>query len=183
MSRNGDWFLSSRGNKIYPLDFQIEDVDIEEIAHSLSNICRFGGHCRSFYSVAQHSTIVAQSVSKEFALVGLLHDATEAYVGDMIRPLKTQKCMSGYRELEDSIRAVICMKFNIPIMLPDEVYYMDSAVLLAEKRDLLITHDHEWQFPQCKYPAICPFPETPIVPMLPNQAKKEFLDYYWRIKQ
>lgn len=68
----------------------------------------------------------------------------------MVRPLKTQKCMSGYRELENYIWAIICAKFGFSTRFPDEVDYMDSAVLLAEKRDLLITHDHEWRYPQCK---------------------------------
>jgi uncharacterized protein len=173
-----NWFLSSQGHKLYPLDLSPEDINIEDIAHSLSNLCRFNGHCKQFYSVAQHSVLVSQGVLSHNKLTALLHDATEAYCGDMIRPIKTLPEMNYYREIESGIWAVIAYKYNIPIDLPEEVDIYDARVLLAEKRDLMVTNGHVWEFPQCKYPDLDPYPIDPIECWSPSKAKAEFLSMY-----
>lgn len=172
----GDWFLSSQGKRIYPLDLHLADIDIEDIAHSLSNICRFGGHCRQFYSVAQHSVLVAWAVSPQNKLSAILHDATEAYCGDMVRPLKMM--MPIYREMEAGIWAVICNRFGLDHTLDSEIDRADARVLLAEKRDLLINHEHVWELPQCKYPDLDPYPLDPIQPWTSARSKSEFLRFY-----
>ena len=78
--RRGDWIQTYLGIQFWPLDPRPEEVMLFDIAHSLSNMCRFTGHCREFYSVAQHSVIVSQNVPREDAAWGLLHDASEAYM-------------------------------------------------------------------------------------------------------
>lgn len=92
-----------------------EDVRINDIAHALSHICRWGGHCREFYSVAEHSLILSYHVSHP--LWGLLHDATEAYVGDMARPFKAM--MPAFSEVEALWEAAVREAFGLPPMPPD----------------------------------------------------------------
>jgi len=85
-ARIGDWIQTYTGKRFWPLDPRPEDVDILDIAHSLSLLCRFTGHTSSFYSVSQHSILVAQEVPKRLRLWALFHDAAEAYIGDIARP-------------------------------------------------------------------------------------------------
>ena len=85
---NGTWIQTSSGGKFYYDSDDTDCINIEDIAHALSNPCRFGGHSGRFYSVAQHSVVVAYLVEKELMLTALLHDASEAYVVDVPRPLK-----------------------------------------------------------------------------------------------
>jgi uncharacterized protein len=175
MNRRGNWMLSLKGHQLWPMDLRPEDLDIEEIAHALSNICRFGGHCRTFYSVAQHSVFVAECVSTPNKRTALLHDATEAYVGDVVRPLKVN--LVGYEEIESAAWQAVSSAFRLPEHLPEEVELADARVLLAEKRDLLNNrNDHVWDFPQCRFPDASPFPARPISPLLPTEARRLFLD-------
>ena len=104
-TRKGDWFVTYSGKQFWPLDPQPQDVCVRDIAHHLSLVCRFGGAVRTHYSVAQHSLIVADILPPRLKLRGLLHDATEAYVGDMVRPLK--RFMPDYREVENKVWAAI----------------------------------------------------------------------------
>ena len=83
--RKGDWFLTYTGRQFWPLDPRPEDICIRDIAHHLSLCCRFNGACRVHYSVAQHSVMVANILPAPLRFWGLMHDATEAYVGDMVR--------------------------------------------------------------------------------------------------
>ena len=79
--------MTASGLGFDPEDPKPEAIVIEDIAHALSNICRFGGHTGSFYSVAQHSVLVSLHTNAKFARAGLMHDASEAYIGDIIRPV------------------------------------------------------------------------------------------------
>lgn len=176
MTRHGEWFLSLKGRQTYPFDMRPEDVDIEEIAHSLSNLCRFQGHCRAFYSVAQHSVLVSRNVPPEIALQGLLHDATEAYCGDMIRPIKRQ--MRDYVQPETRIQYAIWEHFDLPRWsLDPRVKVADNRALQTERRDLLAPHRWAWQEDQIADPGSVPFPER-IEPWKPSVAKYAFLDEY-----
>jgi uncharacterized protein len=167
--------ISSKGNRIWPLDMRPKDVDIEDIANSLSKICRFGGHCRDFYSVAQHSVIVAMRCHPYNRLVGLLHDAPEAYCGDVVRPLKQD--LVGFDGIESSIWAAIATRFALPVELPREVLVEDARVLLMEKRDLLVPHEHAWEFPQCAFPDLSVPPQR-IVPLGHREARDMFMRLY-----
>src|SRR5687767_13374438 len=99
--RKGDWICTYQGIQFWPLDPKPEDVSIIDIAHALSNVCRFGGHSRWFYSVSQHSYYVSLYTRPENALYALLHDAPESYIGDCVRPLKPY--LTNFQSIEDNI--------------------------------------------------------------------------------
>jgi len=117
-------------------------IDPRDIAHSLAHLCRFNGHCREFYSVAQHSCIVADLVPEEHKLDALLHDATEAYVGDMVRPLK--EWMPAYQDVESLIWKHICTRFDLDAETPASVRQADMIALATERRDLMPTDSAIW---------------------------------------
>lgn len=106
-------FNTVSGKEINLLNPCEDDIDIFDIAQALSNICRFGGHLNQFYSVAQHSVLVMAIVepwNADLALEALLHDATEAYLGDVISPLK-HLLGASYKTLEANFETVIAQKF------------------------------------------------------------------------
>ncbi len=177
-SRKGNWFLSLKGRQIYPFDLRPEDVDVEEIAHSLAHLCRFNGHCREFYSVAQHSYLVASQLPPELALAGLLHDATEAYCGDMIRPIKRD--LPAYTEMEAGIWRAIAGAFGLLVDLPPEVKIADTRMLQTERRDLLAPHAWAWMEDQVADPSACPY-AFKVQPVRPRVAKNLFLLDFTRI--
>ena len=131
----GDWFQTDSGVRFYPYDPKEEDILIEDIVHALSRICRFGGHCQDFYSVAQHSCLVSDACPREFALEGLMHDASEAYLGDVIRPIKIG--LNEYMEMEKNLEALIAKRFHLKFPFPPEIKAADNAALFTERRDLL----------------------------------------------
>ena len=120
------------GLRVDPLALTVDDIDIEDIAHALSMQCRFGGHVSQFYSVAQHSVAVSQNVPPGDALWGLLHDATEAYLVDIPRPLKRSPVFAAYRDLEAQLLTTIAKKFNLPPVLPASVHRADSIESFTE---------------------------------------------------
>lgn len=136
---------TASGRAYYPGAPMSTDVDILDIAHALSNLCRFGGHCRRFYSVAEHSVLVSRVVPAEYALQGLLHDATEAYLVDVPRPLKHQ--LPQYGVFEATNWAAVAERFGLPWELHESVKEADNAVLLAEKAQLLGPSPMPWNVP------------------------------------
>jgi hypothetical protein len=139
----GSWMQTYTGRQFFPLDPRPEDIDPLDIAHALSLICRYGGHTKRFYSVAEHCVLMADAVEPEFALWALLHDATEAYVGDMVRPLKHH--MPEYRAVEDRLMAVIAERFGLSGSMPDAVKDADNRILLTERAALLSPPPIPWQ--------------------------------------
>lgn len=142
MTNRGPWLQTFTGRKFHPLDPRAADLEIVDVAHALSHQCRYGGHCRSFYSVAQHSLLVSDHVPPEFALWGLLHDAAEAYLVDLPRPIK--QVMPAYREIEDRLMAVICERWGLPPGEPAEVKRVDAAILVDEAKALLGPVPADW---------------------------------------
>lgn len=137
------WMQTYTGRQFFPTSPRTEDIDILDIAHALSLTCRYGGHVDRFYSVAEHSVLVSQNVPAEHALWGLLHDAAEAYVGDMVRPLKLQ--MPTYRHVEDRILTAIALKFDLPgLTIPLAVKNADARILLDERAALMKAPPHPW---------------------------------------
>lgn len=129
--RRGDWMQTYTGRPFWPLDPRPEEIDPLDIAHALSMICRYGGHVQRYYSVAEHCVLMSEAVAPEHALWALLHDATEAYMGDMVRPLK--RSMPEYAAAEDRLMAVICDRFNLDYACPAEVKQADNRILLDER--------------------------------------------------
>ena len=122
---------------------QPDMFDIADIAHALSNIPRFGGHLPTWYSVADHSLLVASLVSVEFRFDALMHDATEAYLMDMPKPLKN--LLPDYRELEGKVFSVLAEKFNLSCPVPSEVKVADNEALEMEWERLMIEILPGWE--------------------------------------
>lgn len=122
-------------------NFSEADVRLPDISHALSLINRYTGHTIAPYSVAQHSVMVSQLCEPEDAAWGLLHDASEAYLGDVARPLKAM--LPDYVELEHHVQRTIGKHFGLSWPIPESVKIADSRALLAEKR-VLLSVDHDW---------------------------------------
>lgn len=123
---SGQWF-----DILKPEDYQ---YSIEEIAHALSNLCRYTGHTNKFYSVAEHSVLVSRIVPDEFALAGLLHDAGEAYLGDVSSPLK--QLLPEYKEIENRVEQSIATWFGFSFPLPPEIKQADVQMYWQERQSV-----------------------------------------------
>lgn len=159
------WFATYSGHLIRPIELEPKDVRIGDIAHALSLQCRFAGHCREFYSVAQHSVLVSRAAG-EYALWGLLHDAAEAYLVDIPRPVK--HCLTGYKELEARIMEAIAVALGLRGDCPGVVRFLDKRMLAAELRDLFSPAE---AWPDL---GVEPWPET-VEPWRADEAEREFL--------
>lgn len=133
MTRSGDWMATFSGGKFWPLDPRSEDVRIEDIAHGLSLQPRFAGQTAAFYSVAQHSVEVSLRCDHLDALWGLLHDASEAYLSDLVSPLKHGRDLTGYRMAESRVMDAVREAFGLVGPEPESVYRADRAVLRDEQ--------------------------------------------------
>lgn len=155
------------GNLLSPLD----------IAHGLSNICRWGGHVKEFYSVAQHSVLVSYACPTK-PLAGLLHDASEAFLGDIISPLKSM--LPGYKEIEHQLQDVIAFRFGLDggDLRCKEVIDADMLLLAMERRDLLTTPNFTWSACPDIPP---PTPSNRINPVSPHLARKYFMDRFYEL--
>lgn len=119
---------------VNPLDLRYDDIDIRDIAHAEALTNRFGGHTRWPINVAQHSVYVSRLVPEEFALEGLMHDASEAYLGDMTKWLKQTDCMAGFREAEDRAQWMIYSKYECcPIWTDFQRLGMSPEVEVADR--------------------------------------------------
>jgi 5'-deoxynucleotidase YfbR-like HD superfamily hydrolase len=170
----GNDYIQTWKSSFWPLDPREEDIDIETIAHALSNLCRFGGHCKEFYSVAQHcvecTKIVFESgkYSNEECLQTLLHDASEAYIVDVPRPIK--KLLPEYSVMEDNIQRTIYRKFGLPEEMPQVVKIVDNTMLVTEASQLLYETNGWWKQDNWPKPYL-----INIHPMKPIKAAHEFM--------
>ena len=128
------WLRTYTGRSVHILNPRPDEIHIEDIAHALSHTCRFGGHTPVFHSVAHHSVLVSELLDPNLALWGLLHDASEAYLHDITRPLK--RALPNYGGLEARMMAAVCQQFGLPSGMPRPVKTADNIVLATEFRDL-----------------------------------------------
>lgn len=150
-------------------DYTQNVYDINDIAHALSHICRFTGHCKSFYSVAQHCVLASYVVPEEFAFEALMHDRIEAYMGDMSSPLK--QLMLDFLKIEKLLEHDSALYFGLPMDLSSVVKDADYTMLVTEKRDLMAeTPDTVW----AAFKHYTPLEET-IYPWSSNTSKNMFI--------
>lgn len=139
------WMETFTGRKFYPLDPDPADVCIEDIAHALAMKCRFTGHSRFFYSVAEHSVLMAEYCEREGqnsdALFALLHDATEAYLPDVARPVKHH--LPWWPEIEARVHRAIAQAFGLAEE-NERVKVIDNRILLAEAQVLMHSRAENW---------------------------------------
>ena len=145
----GDWMQTFTGIAFYPLDPKPEDIDPMDIAHGISMQCRYNGHVSRFYSVAEHCVLMSYwmeeigGASPNDVLYALLHDGTESYVGDMVRPLK--KHMPNFSMAEDVVMIAIATRFGLESPeMPQTVRDADNRILLDERAELLKAPPHAW---------------------------------------
>ena len=147
---------------------------IEDIAHGLANICRYSGQCRGFYSVAEHSILVSE-VAKGFEFEALLHDAAEAFLGDITRPLK--QMLPEYKRIENEVELAILDRFGVTAPLPSQIKQADLRVLAAEQRQIMPEGTDGWVRGQKVEPA-------PIIVrhLSPDVAKRIFLERFEELR-
>jgi len=146
----GPYLQTVSGRWVNPFDPDPDQFDIADIARALGNLCRFGGHSRAFYSVAQHSVIVADLVEQrggdaEDVFAALMHDAAEAYLGDMPHPLKHRSPLgAAFKAAEEHLEQALRERFGIKADVP-EIKRADRALLATERRAFSA---EDWHWPE-----------------------------------
>jgi len=138
MKTNPGWIQTYSGVQFWPFDPNINDIHIKDIAHALSMNCRFNGHCNKFYSVAEHSVLV--SLYTNDPIEGLLHDASEAYLPDIARPIKQH--LPNFQKIEKHLLKIIYLRYNINFNA--QTKEIDDRILLDEKIQLMNKEPADW---------------------------------------
>lgn len=172
--RYGDWLQTYTGVVFWPLDPRPEEILIEDIARSLSMQCRYAGHVKRFYSVAEHSVHVSYAVPPADMLWGLLHDATEAYLIDIPRPIKNM--LPEYRIWEARMMDAIALRFGLLGRMPESVKEIDNRMLTTERAVLHHPCDRDWGETG---PAL---PGVHIHGWMPNVAYEAFMDRFHQLQ-
>lgn len=181
MERSGFWIQTFTGVRFDLGNPRPEDVQIEDVAHALSLLPRFTGHTTYPYSVAQHSVLVAKNVPRPDAKWGLLHDAAEAYLNDLGRPVKLLmrdldggNVLSAYDQLEQWVMEAVCQRFDLPVKAPPSVKQADNILLATERRDLMGDPQDWHHVPANGYRCL----EERIVPWPHGKAEEVFLKIF-----
>lgn len=168
------WIQTYSGRRFNPTNPYVDAIVIQDIAHSLSMQCRFSGHVKKFYSVAQHSVLVSYICDSADALWGLMHDASEAYLVDVPRPLKRSGKFDAYLEFEDKMQRAVCKRFGLPEAEPASVKRADKILLSTEARDLMSPLHPDWVSPTEPLPFL-------IDPMGQQDAKNLFMKRFFQL--
>lgn len=155
MINKASWTMTYTGQLYFPLDPSPDDVDIEDIAHALSMLCRYSGHVRHFYSVAEHSILMSYMIGpKDLALEALLHDAAEAYVGDLIMPIKPS--LPDFQKLERLNELAVRIAFGLPHECSEAVKRADRDIVITEYETLMppIPESVGWEWDGEKDPRV-----------------------------
>lgn len=172
--RIGGWTQTFSGKQFWGKDARREDLDIESIAHALALVNRYNGHTPYPYSVAQHSVLVSRECDPADAFWGLMHDASEAYIGDMISPIKRFNHI--YLEDETRLMKVVCERFGMAEEMPASVKKADLTVLAAEADVLFPVRPADWKLP---FPAA---KNCPIKEMAWWEAEEQFLARFYELE-
>ena len=161
------------GGRFFPLDVKRSDIAIVDIAHALSNQCRYGGHCTRFYSVAEHSLLISRELTRRgysatVAMAGLLHDAAEAYLVDLPSPVK--KLMPAYCALEKQVLDHVFHAYYMPMEIPDIVHEYDNRILLDERAQNMCYVYYGYGWPENVSPL-----NVDLELYAPAEAAKEFM--------
>ena len=152
---------------------ETSDFTIEDIAQGLALQCRYAGQCRDFYSVAEHSLLVCDMVGDD-ALAALLHDAAEAFLGDVTRPLK--QMLPDYRKIETQMQRAILERFGVGLVPNPAIKRADLRVLAAEQKQVMPEGTDEW----AQRDGVEPAPVT-VRFLAPSEAKRQFLARFSRL--
>ena len=170
------WIQTYSGGQFHILDPQQDEILITDVGHALAMLCRFTGHVRRFYSIAEHSVLGSRLVPPGDALWFLLHDASEAFINDINRPLKHFTGVGpAYIPIEAVVMKAICKKFRLPEEEPASIKKIDNAMLMAEKEQLLAPM--EWD---SKYGEIKPA-NIKVKCWAPEVAEVEFLHRFYEL--
>lgn len=172
---NSVWMQCYSGTMFHMLDPKPEEMLLIDIAHGLSNICRYNGQCKSFYSVAEHSVWVSHVVPYSLRKAALLHDMSEAWIGDMTRSLKHS--MRKYLRVEEKIMMCGAQKFGFDWPLHPLVKEADNTVLANEVPYCVGTQTRKWYLPNP------PSPYVNIEFWTPEKARARFLERFWEINE
>lgn len=166
------YILTTSGRRLSLVSPDTASVCAEDIAHGLSQICRWSGQTRDFYTVAEHSLWVSKIVDPAHQLRALLHDATEAYLQDVPSPVKD--LVPGYREIERRVWITIAEHFGLPPHDPEadaEIHRADMQMRATELRDQFNVGDSSVVVPYNPVTAI-----SVRRPMARDMARELFLD-------
>lgn len=170
------WIQTYSGGVFHILDPQQDEINIVDVGHALAMLCRFTGHVRRFYSIAEHCVLGSRLVPQKDALWFLMHDASEAFINDINRPLKHFTGIgSEYLPVEANIMKAICQKFRLPAEEPSSIKKVDNAMLYAEKEQLLAPMDWDFKWGDVKSA------DVKVKCWAPEVAEVEFLHRFYEL--
>lgn len=169
------WIQTYTGKKFEALSPTEDMIDINDIAHALSLMCRYNGHVKRFYSVAEHSVLLSTKASVPNQLCALLHDGSETYIADIARPIKPS--LKNYKKIEDGIMTVVAKKYGFSWPVPEEVQQLDNRILIDEKEQLLGPSPEAWDDWANGMPRL----GVQVGMMNSLQAEDAFLRRFWEL--
>jgi hypothetical protein len=179
MNPSEPYIETASGTAFHFDDPPAEEILIDDVAHALSHICRFNGHTQRFYSVAEHSLLIARWLERQghpplVCYTGLLHDAAEAYINDLPRPIKY--AMPEYRAMEKTIELAVAVRFGTTYPVPPVIKEADARIILDERRSVMNPRSrNKWVVDDLEPLGVM------VVGWEPGVAKSHFLNEYHRL--